>query len=273
MSIVPSATDRSPGISILVAEDNKLNVLLMAEQFRVLGIDAEIVTDGHAALARWRTGRFAAILTDIQMPGMDGYELAESIRREEGQCSRIPIIALTANASHDKKARWRTAGIDDCLDKPAELAALGAMLDRWTRPPTVAPSAPARPLKESDEREEPLDQSKLALLVGNEPSVLAEFMDAFASSLHDAIGHMSSEMARQNLAAAGSVAHQLKASAGAVGASRLARLASDMEDAATSGGNCDACWQLLLAEAGCVQAWLASRGSNLDSASARTGRP
>ena len=88
-----------PMTPILVAEDNRLNGLLMVEQLQMIGFAAEIVTSGREALTRWRSGRFAALLTDIQMPGMDGYELAACIRSEEATTgARTPIIALTANA-------------------------------------------------------------------------------------------------------------------------------------------------------------------------------
>ena len=121
-----SSSDR--GEVVLVVEDNRLNSLLMSEQLRILGFAAEFVTSGSEALQRWRGGGCGAILTDIQMPGMDGFELAQAVRAEECEGSRIPIIALTANAQSEKPARWRSAGIDDYLTKPAELVTLKSTL-------------------------------------------------------------------------------------------------------------------------------------------------
>ena len=136
-----ASSPRSP--MILVAEDNKLNCLLMAEQLRLLGFAAEIAESGQEALVRWRTGAFAILLTDIQMPDMDGYELAEAIRSEEAGGARMPIIALTADELRGQAARWKTAGIDDHLTKPAELAALKAMLQRWLKRDRAAQPQPA----------------------------------------------------------------------------------------------------------------------------------
>jgi len=258
MSSATHRSDKADAFSILVAEDNKLNVLLMAEQFRLLGVDAEIVPNGRVALERWRTGRFAAVLTDIQMPEMNGYQLAESIRREEGGKGRVPIIALTANASQDGSARCRKAGMDDCLEKPTELAILETMLQRWTRAPTAEACTSNEPVHAAAGLEQPVDPSKLSVLVGEDPAVTRDFLASFATYLTEVMGRIQSAMATQDLAAACSLAHQLKSSARAVGASRLAELANDMEGAVARPADCAAYEQLLGAEAVRVETWLTS---------------
>jgi CheY-like chemotaxis protein len=89
-----------------------------------------ITSHGREALLLWRTGRFTALLTDLQMPEMNGYDPAASIRREEGPDSRLPIIALTANALNEEADLCRAAGIDDLLTKPVMLTALEGVLKR-----------------------------------------------------------------------------------------------------------------------------------------------
>ena len=76
---------------MLVAEDNYINQQVIAEQLSRLGYRAEIVSNGREALALWRRGGFGALLTDLQMPEMDGYELTASIR---------PKRRAGANADH-----------------------------------------------------------------------------------------------------------------------------------------------------------------------------
>jgi CheY-like chemotaxis protein len=119
------------GLSILVAEDTKLNAMLMTEQLRLLGFSSQIATTGREALALWRTGAFAVLLTDIEMPEMDGRELARAIRAEEAGLERIPIIALTAGSGYGESPGWREAGIDAYLAKPTELSVLGETLRHW----------------------------------------------------------------------------------------------------------------------------------------------
>jgi len=129
----PHGRPGSPDLAdlVLVAEDNEINQHVIAAQLDLLGFRAEVVGDGRAALAGWRTGRFALVLTDLQMPEMDGYALAASIRAEETYGQRTPIIALTANALKGEFERCKSAGMDAYLTKPVTLDTLGAVLRRW----------------------------------------------------------------------------------------------------------------------------------------------
>jgi PAS domain S-box-containing protein len=116
---------------VLVAEDNEFNQQVIATQLEHLGFRAEVASNGRAALALWRSGRFAILLTDLQMPEMDGYELAATIRTEETGASRIPIVALTANALKEEAAHCEAVGIDSYLTKPVRVAALNETLSLW----------------------------------------------------------------------------------------------------------------------------------------------
>jgi two-component system sensor histidine kinase/response regulator len=125
----PAATSHPE--TILVAEDNKFNQQVIVAQLNLLGYRAEIADDGRAALARWREGSFALLLTDLQMPEMDGFELTASVRREEFGRRRMPILALTANALKGEAERCTAAGMDGYLTKPVQLAQLQAAIERW----------------------------------------------------------------------------------------------------------------------------------------------
>jgi CheY-like chemotaxis protein/HPt (histidine-containing phosphotransfer) domain-containing protein len=249
---------------LLVAEDNRLNSLLMQEQLRMLGFSAEIVATGDEALRRWRSGAFAALLTDIQMPGMDGYELARIIRAEEGDRARMPIIALTAHVPSDKAALWRAAGIDDCLMKPAELPTLKATLQRWLRSAAVDAPVPRRselPAAAGD----PVDPGALARTVGDDPVVLADFMASFARSANDAATGLEAALAAGDLGQVGSIAHQLKSSSRAVGAARLGDLCNDLEVAAAKADDpaLTSSWLRFQSEFRLVASWLSARGASV----------
>jgi two-component system sensor histidine kinase/response regulator len=245
---------------VLVAEDNKLNGLLIAEQLHVLAFSPEVVTNGLIALQRWRGEEFAAVLTDINMPGMDGYELATAIRTEERAGMRIPIIALTANAFIDKSGRWQAAGIDHLLTKPLELSVLKATLDRWLLQRDPAPDGTAqRPMAAGNE---PIDAGALARVVGDNPAVLAQFMAKFSRSAVQAAAHLEAAMAGpHDRLDIGKVAHQLKASAGAVGAGRLAQLCEGIESAALAADDqaLASAWRQFPAEIGRVVDWIKAR--------------
>lgn len=81
----------------------------------------------------WREHRYDLVLADIQMPVMDGFELARRIRASEeaGHRARTPILALTADRIDQQEAQSRAAGMDGCLSKPICVAQLRETLDGW----------------------------------------------------------------------------------------------------------------------------------------------
>lgn len=121
----------SPAPAVLVAEDNAISREVIAHQLRLLGCEPHCAENGAEAATAWRGGHnFALLLTDLQMPGLDGFELATLVRREEGE-PRLPIVALTANAVSEEAQRCRSVGMDDYLSKPLTLVALRGVLERW----------------------------------------------------------------------------------------------------------------------------------------------
>jgi PAS domain S-box-containing protein len=115
---------------VLVAEDNEMNQEVVLRQLNMLGFQAEVAANGRAALELWRTGRFALVLADLQMPEMDGYDLATAIRSEEGPDRHTPIVALTANALNKEAVRCMNVGMDDYLTKPTKLSVFEETLNR-----------------------------------------------------------------------------------------------------------------------------------------------
>jgi CheY-like chemotaxis protein len=119
--------------TILVAEDNKVNQLVIQQQLKTLGYRADVVSNGREALERWEQGAYALLVTDLQMPEMDGYELSAAVRAIERKKGRapVPIVALTANALKDEAQRCQDAGMNDYLTKPAGLAEVQTVLEKW----------------------------------------------------------------------------------------------------------------------------------------------
>jgi signal transduction histidine kinase/HPt (histidine-containing phosphotransfer) domain-containing protein/ActR/RegA family two-component response regulator len=212
---------------ILVAEDNEINQKLIGEQLSLLGYAADVVANGRQALDRWRSGDYALLLADLHMPEMDGYDLTLAIRLAEAGRSHTPIVALTANALQGEATRCQAVGMDGYLTKPASLARLAAEAEKWLGPQAAEPS-PTLALP-------PVDTRTLEALVGSDPRLILEFLGEFAVS--------ASRLSRELLAAchggqikeAAAVAHKLKSSARAVGASDLGEICNAIEAAADAG--------------------------------------
>jgi two-component system capsular synthesis sensor histidine kinase RcsC len=130
-------------LRVLVAEDNPVNQALIAEQLQALGCSASICADGREALGRFEEQDFDVLLTDLNMPNLNGYELTRALRaRGVG----LPIIGVTANALREEVQRGRDAGMNAWLVKPMSLQALHECLSRAVgqRPvsePVQVPSA------------------------------------------------------------------------------------------------------------------------------------
>jgi signal transduction histidine kinase/AmiR/NasT family two-component response regulator len=121
------------GLRILAAEDNPVNQIVLRTLLEASGIHPVIVANGEEAVAAWKTGRWHAVLMDIQMPVMDGVTATRAIRAAERLAGLrpTPIIALTANAMDHHRAEYLSAGMDDLVPKPINLAVLlGAIQSR-----------------------------------------------------------------------------------------------------------------------------------------------
>ncbi|MEP6740659.1 MAG: ATP-binding protein, partial [Caldimonas sp.] len=245
---------------ILVAEDNVVNQQVITAQLKLLGFKAEVVANGREALARWRSGRFAMLLTDLQMPEMDGYDLTANIRREEAGGARTPIVALTANALKGEADRCKAAGMDDYMTKPVQLAKLEGVLEFHLG---IRDSAPAstQEAPRDPSGTGPVDPAVLIALVGDDPSVVREFMLDFARSASDAATALGRAVARTDRREAGAIAHKLKSSARAIGALRLGELCAGIETAALAANDTAllAEWPSFEAEAARVCRWIAEQ--------------
>jgi CheY-like chemotaxis protein len=107
------------GLHILVAEDNRINVLLLEKLLAKWQVTWVIAGNGEEAVDIVKQQNFHLVLMDIHMPKLDGYDAAKAIRALTDPVKRaIPIIALTASASHDLMQKVNAAGMQDRLTKP-----------------------------------------------------------------------------------------------------------------------------------------------------------
>jgi signal transduction histidine kinase/CheY-like chemotaxis protein/HPt (histidine-containing phosphotransfer) domain-containing protein len=233
---------------ILVVEDNEINQKVIMQQLSLLGLTADLTSDGLQALIRWRSGDYALIVTDLHMPGMDGYQLASVIRAEEQERANarihaaeavdppVRILALTANALKTEAQRCKDAGMDDYMSKPAPLSDLQDLLERWLPKPSPATQAPG-------ERSPgllhlpagPVDVEVLRSLVGEDPQVVREFLQAFRSSAARIAQEVEQAYCAGSAARTVAAVHKLKSAARSVGAMALGDLCADMEQVGAAG--------------------------------------
>jgi signal transduction histidine kinase/HPt (histidine-containing phosphotransfer) domain-containing protein/ActR/RegA family two-component response regulator len=225
------------GQLILVAEDDEINRKVILRQIQLLGGAAELAGNGLEALRLWRSGRYALLLTDLQMPDLDGYGLAQAIRREEGEqglvgLERMPILALTANALHGQAVRAERAGMNGYLTKPVPLQMLKAALAKWLPQDGIAtvtcePDEPPAAAAGAG----PIDVEVLKGLIGGDPVIVREFMRKAQASARSLSHDLRAAFSARNLLLLGACAHNLKSNARAVGAQALGDLCAELERA------------------------------------------
>jgi two-component system sensor histidine kinase EvgS len=128
-------------LNILVVDDHPANSLLLCQQLEFLGHHCAVAEQGAQGLARWQERPFDVVVTDCNMPIMNGYELTREIRALERvrQQPRCTIWGFTANAQPEEKQRCRDAGMDDCLFKPIGLNSLSERLSHVHPHPGAGP--------------------------------------------------------------------------------------------------------------------------------------
>lgn len=122
------------GRRILLAEDNPLNAEITVTLLEESGLSVDHAEDGKMCiemLHQKESGYYAAILMDIQMPQMDGYQAARAIRKADDAYASIPIIAMTANAFEEDRKLALESGMNDYIAKPIRMEIVLDVLKQW----------------------------------------------------------------------------------------------------------------------------------------------
>ena len=116
-------------LNVLLVDDNKVNMLVGKLVLEYIGCNVTSAKNGEMAIAKFEEGRFDLVLTDIQMPDMDGIELTQILRKKH---KNVPtVIGLSANAMEGDAEKFVEQGLDDYLAKPLTIDLLSDKLSRW----------------------------------------------------------------------------------------------------------------------------------------------
>ena len=231
--------DGKPRVRVLVAEDNPVNQQLTLALLRRAGHSAEAVSNGEEAVEAVEARRYDLVLMDVQMPVMDGLEATRRIRRLSGAATRIPIVALTANAMQGDAAICLEAGMDDYLSKPINARKLLDTITRFVTPaggtdggpggdPAGPPSSPPAEPEPATVNAEKIEELRDAL--GKDGFAL--LLETFFSDSPMHLDLLRGAIDRGDCAGIEREAHILKGSAANVGFDRLAAIAHHLVTAA-----------------------------------------
>ncbi|HBO1218307.1 TPA: response regulator [Pseudomonas aeruginosa] len=203
-------------LHILVAEDNPINQALLQEQLEALGCTTVVAANGEQAMQRWQPGLFDAVLTDVNMPLMNGYKLAQTLRQHDPQ---LPIIGVTANALREEGQRCIEVGMNAWIVKPLSLQTLRSHLVHLCRLPLHDDPSRAnpKPLPPST----PIDRVELS------PAMHALFVSTMREDMQQlrmALEQRDNQLLRDRL-------HSIAGALGAVQARALAEQCCDLETA------------------------------------------
>lgn len=236
------------GLAVLVVEDDQINQRIAREMLQRAGYSVQFAADGAEALRIVRQQSFAAILMDIEMPVLDGYETTRRLRNDP-QSAHLPVIAMTAHTQSGVAVRCLEAGMNDYIEKPVEWGRALTILQKWM------PQSP----REARE----IDTSTLAPLPGEGlppfPGIDLDLALRRASGNQELAASLIRMFADENrdsserleaLALAGQrqealvLTHKIKGSAGTIAASAVAAAARAVEQAFSSGAD----WEVPLRE-------------------------
>jgi PAS domain S-box-containing protein len=238
---VSEARSRSRG-RVLVAEDNPTNQQVAVGILGMLGYQADVARDGREVLETLSRDSYVAVLMDVQMPEIDGYAAtAEIRRREESGEQHVPIIAMTANALRGDKEKALEAGMDDYVSKPVKSEELAKVLERWVPQQEAPPGQETRePGRDGGSavtvqgEHASLDESVLADLHKVGPDFLSGLVKLFLRDAPPQLAALDEAVNRDDWESVKQRAHSLKGNCSAVGASTLAEICAELQEAGAS---------------------------------------
>ncbi len=217
---------------ILLAEDNPFNQQVIAELLESVGAKVTVANNGREAIDILQgANSFDLVLMDMQMPQMDGVEATRRLRADP-RFEKLPIVALSANASRADHMRCLEAGMNDFEAKPIEPGQLYATLSKWLPAQARASGAARPPVAVKASLAPAADIGALGAFVKGDPIKVRKLVDTFVESSYRMLAEIQAAAAQQQWPEVSRGAHFLKGAGAMVQAERLVSLCSRLEAAA-----------------------------------------
>lgn len=205
----PKNNSQLKNASVLLVEDNDINRLYASSILKMWGCHFETAENGVVALEKIRNNDFDVVLMDIQMPVMDGFETTKAIRQGDPKKSKVPIIALTANATQKDFENCITAGMNDCITKPFTQEDLFQALTKYLgRKLTIKQRAVEELSKTKDLPV--IDLSYLKKVSNNNGQFIQEIVASFLESMPNTVEDIKTQLAQKNWEQLSRVVHKIK---------------------------------------------------------------
>jgi len=230
------------GARVLLAEDNEINQQVAQEILEQAGLVVSIANNGKEAVQRVKSELYDAVLMDIQMPVMGGFEATQEIRKD-GRFKDLPIIAMTAHAMAGDREKSLEAGMNDHVTKPINPDELFSTLVRWIKPGDREIPEDKRSLDVSAEKGEDILPSELPGIsmasglerVGGNKLLYAKLLCKFKEGQASAVDQIKAALQSGDVETAARQAHTVKGVSGNLGGENLYRAAAELEKAIKEG--------------------------------------
>ncbi len=235
----PAPTVGLEGARLLLAEDNLINQEVAMGILSAEGMSVELANNGREAVDMAGRMGYDAVLMDMQMPEMDGYEAARRIR-EDAAPANLPIIAMTAHAMEGDRQKCLDAGMNDYVTKPIDPKQLFEVLGKWVsvkpqRVPNAATQSPDRPPPAAETPVLPgFDREEALKRLGGNARLYRKLLGDMARNHDGDCEQIRAALKAGDPAAARQIAHTLKGIAGNLSAKEVHRAAAAMESALIS---------------------------------------
>jgi CheY-like chemotaxis protein len=238
--------------SILLVEDYPANQMIATRHLENAGYHVDLAEDGEQAIDAFKCKHYELILMDVQMPVMDGYQAAKTIRKLESGLAamgeintdetmrRVPIIAMTAHAISENKAICLEAGMDDFLSKPFTREGLLSIASKWlelSAKLVIRPVSAQNPNAEAGQNivpiaahaGNPIDIEKAIEEFEGDKQFLSEVIEGFIMEVSEQIGTIRKALSCGDAETVRKEAHAIKGGAGNITAKALSRVAFELE--------------------------------------------